>query len=66
MPKIGVGELLIILLIVLVVFGAGRLTEIGGSLGKGIRAFKDGVAGKGEETKSEADEKVLASKNEKK
>jgi len=65
-PKIGVWELLIILAIVLVIFGAGRLTDIGGSLGKGIRAFKNGISGKGDEEKPETDEQTLASKNEKK
>ena len=37
---IGVGELLIVLVIVLIVFGAGRLPEVMGSVGKGIQAFK--------------------------
>jgi len=36
----GVPELLIVLLIVLVFFGAGKLPEIGSALGKGIRGFK--------------------------
>ena len=45
MPKLGPLELGIILAIVLVIFGAGRLPEIGSSLGKGIRAFKRGVVG---------------------
>lgn len=36
----GMPEMVIILVIVLVVFGAGRLTEIGGALGKSIRNFK--------------------------
>ena len=37
---IGPWELVIILLIVVVVFGAGRLSEVGGALGKGVREFK--------------------------
>ncbi|MDD5711665.1 MAG: twin-arginine translocase TatA/TatE family subunit [Smithellaceae bacterium] len=37
---IGVPELIIILVIVLIVFGAGRLPEIGGAIGKSIRNFK--------------------------
>jgi len=37
---IGVPELLIILVIVLIIFGAGKLPEIGSALGKGIRNFK--------------------------
>lgn len=39
----GIWELLVILLIVLFFFGAKRLPEIGRSLGKGIREFKDSV-----------------------
>ena len=45
MPRIGPPELIIILFIVLVIFGAGRLPEIGGAIGKGIRAFKRGQSG---------------------
>jgi sec-independent protein translocase protein TatA len=39
----GFGELLVVLVIVLVVFGAGRLPEVMGSLGKGVQAFKKGL-----------------------
>ena len=39
----GMGELLVVLVIVLVVFGAGRLPEVMGSLGKGVQAFKKGL-----------------------
>ena len=45
MPRIGPTELIIILVIILIVFGAGRLPEIGGALGKGIKAFKRGQSG---------------------
>lgn len=44
----GMPELIIILAIVLVVFGAGRLPEIGGALGKSIRNFKKSSDGKDE------------------
>jgi sec-independent protein translocase protein TatA len=40
---IGMPELLVILVIVLVIFGAGKLPEIGGALGKGIKNFKKSV-----------------------
>jgi len=40
---LGSQELLIILLIALILFGAKRLPEIGAGLGKGIRAFKEGL-----------------------
>ena len=46
MPKIGPLELIIILVIVLVVFGVGRLPQVGGAIGKSLRAFKRGVEGK--------------------
>ena len=42
---IGLPELLILLLVVLVVFGPKRLPEMGRSLGKGMREFKDSVTG---------------------
>jgi sec-independent protein translocase protein TatA len=42
-PHIGVPELLIVLVIVLVIFGAGRLTDIMGALGKGIKEFRQGT-----------------------
>lgn len=37
------GHLLIILLIILVLFGAGKLPQVMSDLGKGLRAFKDGM-----------------------
>ena len=37
---VGPTELIIILFIILVIFGAGKLPEIGGALGKGIKNFK--------------------------
>ena len=44
----GIWELLAILAIILLVFGARRLPEIGASLGKGIRTFKTAVTGEDE------------------
>jgi sec-independent protein translocase protein TatA len=43
---IGIWEILILLLVVLLVFGPKRLPEMGRSLGKGMREFKDSVSGK--------------------
>ncbi len=43
LPNIGIPEGLILLFIVLLLFGAKRLPEIGGSLGKGIREFRSSV-----------------------
>lgn len=45
---IGMPELIVILIIVLVVFGAGRLPEIGSALGRGIKNFKRATEGKDE------------------
>jgi sec-independent protein translocase protein TatA len=44
----GMPELIVILVIVLVVFGAGRLPEIGSALGKSIKNFKKSSEGKDE------------------
>ena len=44
----GMPELIVIMVIVLVVFGAGKLPEIGGALGKSIRNFKKASAGNDE------------------
>jgi sec-independent protein translocase protein TatA len=41
---IGIPELLIILVIILIIFGVGKLPEIGSALGKGIRNFKKSVS----------------------
>ena len=43
MPGLGVPELLIILLIVVVLFGASRLAGVGAALGSSVREFKKGV-----------------------
>ena len=42
---LGMPELLIILVIILIIFGAGKLPEIGRGLGKGIRNFKESATG---------------------
>ena len=65
--SIGMPELLIILLVVLLLFGAKRLPELARGLGKGIREFKDATKNvekefkeleKGEEEKKEKNENV--------
>ncbi|HOD75186.1 MAG TPA: twin-arginine translocase TatA/TatE family subunit [Syntrophorhabdaceae bacterium] len=40
---LGMPELIIILVIVILIFGAGRISEIGGAIGKGIKGFKKSV-----------------------
>ena len=49
----GIWELLIVLGIILLVFGARRLPEIGSSLGRGIRTFKTAVTGEDEKGEQE-------------
>jgi sec-independent protein translocase protein TatA len=45
----GIPELLIILVIILVLFGVGRVSKIAGEIGSGIRAFKEGIQGPDDE-----------------
>ena len=56
---LGTQELLIILVLVLIIFGAGKLPQVGSALGKGIKNFKQGIRGeeKEEENAKEIDEK---------
>lgn len=64
---IGVPELLIILVIVIVIFGAGRVAKLGGELGQGIREFRKGLSGDEEKsltpTKTEEGQEVNDPKN---
>lgn len=57
----GMWELLIILVIILIIFGVGKLPEIGSALGKGIKNFKKSVNENNEiankETKKEEEKK---------
>ena len=46
---IGPWEIALILVIILIVFGVGKLPQVGGALGKGIRAFKKGQRGEDDE-----------------
>ena len=41
----GLPELLIILVIVVLIFGPGRIGKIAGEIGKGIRSFREGIGG---------------------
>ncbi len=52
--RIGAPELIILLVIVLIIFGVGRLPEIGSALGRAIRGFRKEVGGEeGKSTKKE-------------
>lgn len=46
MPHIGMPELLLVLLIVILVFGVGKLSDLGGALGKSIREFREATSSK--------------------
>jgi|WetSurMetagenome_2_1015567.scaffolds.fasta_scaffold1210902_1 sec-independent protein translocase protein TatA len=53
--RIGVPELLLILVIVILLFGVGRIGKIAGEIGSGIKNFRDGL--KGDEEKKPEDTK---------
>lgn len=55
---LGATELLIILALVLVLFGAGKLPQLGRGLGEGIRNFKSGLKGRDEESPPNADHRI--------
>ena len=59
--KLGPTELIIILIIVILLFGVGRIGKIAGELGKGIREFRTGL--KGDEEKAQG-EKIEPEKKE--
>jgi sec-independent protein translocase protein TatA len=46
MPNVGPWEIILLLLLALLLFGAKRLPEIGKSMGKGMREFKDSLSGR--------------------
>jgi sec-independent protein translocase protein TatA len=56
LPHLGIPELVIILVIVIIVFGVGKLPQIGGALGKGIREFRQ-ASGEEEPANKEGSEK---------
>ena len=49
---LGLPELLVILVIIIVIFGAGKLPQLGRGLGEGISNFRDGLSSKGKDDKS--------------
>lgn len=56
MGGLGTTELIIILVIVVLLFGVGRLTRIGGELGRGIREFRSGLQGEEDDDPEEPEE----------
>lgn len=61
---IGMPELIIILVIILIIFGAGKLPEIGSGIGKGIKNFKKATTGELDEDTSPQAEKLESSTQE--
>jgi len=53
MFHLGTTELIIILVIIILLFGVGRIGAIAGELGKGIRTFQSGLKGEEETTETE-------------
>ncbi|MFQ5933122.1 MAG: twin-arginine translocase TatA/TatE family subunit [Dehalococcoidia bacterium] len=58
---IGPMELVIVLVIILVLFGVGRLPEIGGAMGKAIRGFRKSVASEDEEQELQSPQRKVSS-----
>jgi sec-independent protein translocase protein TatA len=55
---IGMPELIIILIIILIIFGAGKIPEIGGAVGKGIKNFKKSFQDKEEVENTKEQKKI--------
>jgi sec-independent protein translocase protein TatA len=60
MPQLGVPELVIILVIFMLIFGVGKLPQIGKALGQGIREFREGTQGLGEDDAAGASQSSVA------
>lgn len=63
--NLGTGEIIIIALVVLLLFGGKKIPELMGGLGKGVRSFKKGMNEIEEEINKEVDKKEVEKKEEK-
>ena len=59
---LGWPELVVVLVIVLLVFGVGRISKIAGELGSGIRSFKEGLSGEDKDKKDLDEEENSSTK----
>jgi sec-independent protein translocase protein TatA len=61
MPNVGPLEIAVVLIIVLIIFGPKRLPELGQSMGRGIREFKNSISGDKQESPEEKRQQLEAS-----
>ncbi len=54
--RMGPWEIALIVVIILIVFGVGKLPQVGSAIGKGMRAFRKGQAGEDDEEEEEEEE----------
>ena len=57
--NIGPTELIIILIIILLIFGPGRLSKVAGEFGKGIRSFREGLNSTDEQKKPDQPDQII-------
>ena len=60
--RIGPWEIALILVIIMIIFGVGKLPQVGGAIGKGMRAFKKGQSGEEVEEEEKKPAKKAAKK----
>jgi sec-independent protein translocase protein TatA len=54
--RMGPWEIALIVIVILIVFGVGKLPQVGSAIGKGVRAFRKGQSGEDEEEEEEEEE----------
>ena len=57
-PRLGPWEIALVLVIILLVFGVGKLPQVGGAIGKSLKAFRKGQSGEVEEEEEKPEEKT--------
>ena len=62
MPHLGPWEIGLVLVIILIIFGVGKLPQVGGAVGKGLRAFRRGQQGEADEEEEKPVAKSKATK----
>ncbi len=63
--NLGMGELIVILIIALIIFGPGKLPEVGKAIGKGVQNFKKAMNGEDEEDKKAQEKSVKTTEDNK-